>query len=84
VKHLVLVFSFLVIGCTSLKDVGESSQNSKATVGIEDGQLIYKGEITETSNNVIFSLFRAAELKPNRLLISSQGGEIGAGMDLGQ
>lgn len=83
-KHLFLVFTFLVIGCTSLKDVGESSQNSEAFVGIEDGNLIYQGEITETSNNMIFSLFRAAELKPNRLLISSQGGEIGAGMDLGQ
>ena len=84
VKNLVLVFTFLIVGCTSLKDVAESSQNSEAFVGIEDGQLIYKGEITETSNNVIFSLFRASELKPNRLLISSQGGEIGAGMDLGQ
>lgn len=84
VKHIVLVFSFLVVGCTSLKDVGESSHNPEAFVGIEDGNLIYQGEITEASNNVIFSLFRAAEFKPNRLLISSQGGDIGAGMDLGQ
>ena len=83
-KHLVLVFSFFVVGCTSIKDVSENSRNSESFVGIEDGNLIYQGKITEASNDVIFSSYRDAELKPNRLLISSQGGEIGAGMTLGQ
>lgn len=83
-KYLVFVFSFLVVGCASLKNAGESSQNSDVFVGIKNGSLIYKGEITETSNNAIFSLFKDAELKPSRLIISSNGGEIGAGMDLGR
>lgn len=83
-KYLVLVFSFLVVGCTSLKDVSESSRNSDYFIGIKDGNLIYQGEITEASNDVIFSSYRDAEFKPNRLLISSRGGEIGAGMNLGQ
>lgn len=83
-KHLVLIFSFLVVGCTSLKNTGESSQNVEIYVGIQNGNLIYQGEITEASNNAIFSLFNDAEFKPSRLVISSNGGEIGAGMDLGR
>lgn len=83
-KYLVLVFSFLIVGCTSLKNTGESSQNTEIFVGIENGYLIYQGKITETSNNAIFSLFNAAERKPSRLVISSNGGDIDAGMDLGR
>ncbi|QBL08216.1 hypothetical protein E0Z06_01160 [Rheinheimera sp. D18] len=83
-KHLVLVFSFLVVGCTSLNNAGESSQNAEIYVGIKNGNLIYQGKITEASNNAIFSLLNDAELKPSRLVITSNGGEIGAGMDLGR
>lgn len=83
-KHLVLIFSFLVVGCTSLKSTGESDQNTEIYIGIKNGNLIYKGEITEASNSAIFSLFNDAEFKPRRLVISSNGGEIGAGMDLGR
>lgn len=82
-KHLVLVLFFLIVGCTSLKNTGESSPNSEISVGIENGNLIYQGEISEAANNAIFSLFKDAELKPSRLIISSNGGEIGAGIDLG-
>jgi len=84
VKYLILIFSFLVIGCANLKIIGESDQNTEVYVGIKNGNIIYRGEITETSNNVIFSLFNGAELKPSRLVITSNGGEIGAGMDLGR
>ena len=83
-EHLVLIFSFLIVGCTSLKNTGESDQNTEIYVGIKNGNLIYQGEITEASNNAIFSLFNDAEFKPRRLVISSNGGEIGVGMDLGR
>ena len=83
-KYLVLVFCFLVVGCTSLNNAGESSQNAEIYVGIKNGNLIYQGKITEASNNAIFSLFNDAEFKPSRLVISSNGGEIDAGMDLGR
>ncbi|MCF4009639.1 hypothetical protein [Rheinheimera sp. UJ63] len=83
-KYFFLVFCFMVVGCTSLKNTAENSQNAEMDVDIKNGNLIYQGEITETSNNAIFSLFNNAEFKPNRLVISSNGGEIGAGMDLGR
>lgn len=81
---LVLAFSVLVVGCASLNDVNESSQSPETYVGIENGMLIYSGGITEISNNSIFALFNEAEVKPKRLLITSQGGEIDAGLALGQ
>lgn len=83
-KIFVLLFSVLVVGCTSVNNAGGNNQNPEAFVGIENGNLVYRGGITETSNNAIFALFNDAEVKPGRLLITSQGGEIGAGLDLGQ
>lgn len=81
-RFLIFLFSFLVTGCASVDDVG-GDQKNRSFVGIKNGNLIYQGEITRPSNNSIFSLFRSAETKPNRLLISSHGGEIGAGLALG-
>lgn len=81
-KSLIFLFSFLVTGCASVADV-ENSQKNSSFVGIKGGNLIYQGEITEESNNSIFSSFRNAKIKPNRLLISSHGGAIGDGLALG-
>lgn len=78
-KFLPLIFCFLIISCTTVRD---SSPKHESFVGVKDGNLIYEGKITEASNDAIFVSFRDAKLKPNRLLISSNGGEIGAGMDL--
>ncbi|GHG71528.1 hypothetical protein GCM10010919_22920 [Alishewanella longhuensis] len=83
-KHLILILIFLVVGCTSLKNTDDSGPNTEIYVGIKNGNLIYQGRITEASNNAIFSLFNDAEFKPRRLVISTNGGEIGAGIDLGR
>lgn len=83
-KYLVLMFSLLVIGCANLTSTGGSGQSTEVFVGIKNGKIIYQGEITEASNNTIFALFNDAELKPSRLVITSNGGEIGAGMALGR
>lgn len=73
----------MVVGCSSSTPGSETSQEPQPYVGIENGNMIYNGEIAEESNNSIFALFENAEIKPKRLLIWSQGGEIDAGLALG-
>lgn len=83
-KIFVLLLSVLVVGCTNLNSTGGSNLNSETFVEIEGENLIYKGRVTEVSNNRVFALFENTEIKPKRLLITSQGGEIGAGLILGE
>jgi hypothetical protein len=82
----VRLFSFIslvgIIGCTSVVSNTSNNPEKELFVGIRDGRLIYKGSITETANRDIFEAFRTAENKPERLLISSVGGDIKLGMEL--
>ena len=51
--------------------------------GIKNGALVYEGEITHESNTLLFNAFKKTENKPSRLIVTSLGGEIGAGLELG-
>lgn len=55
-----------------------------ARVAASDGQLVYEGEITEQANKALFALYGNLDPKPAVLAIRSEGGEINAGMDLGE
>lgn len=77
---LPLIFCFFIISCAT---VSHNGKKPESFVGIKGGSLRYSGEITKTSNQVIFAAFNNLELKPKRLLIDSIGGEIGAGIELG-
>jgi len=51
--------------------------------GVRDGRLVYKGEITKSANAAIFQAYSINKVKPDRLVITSKGGEIDAGLELG-
>lgn len=55
-----------------------------ADVYLEQQKLVYRGEINQKNNQAAFDLFNAAEIKPTRLAISSGGGNVDLGMDLGE
>lgn len=83
-KVLVLVL-ILILGlnaCTS-KNNQTIAPKEESFVGIMNDELIYQGEITQISNTIIFKSFMQAEIKPDKLIISSQDGDISLGMELG-
>lgn len=82
-KFLCFILILGICGCTSGVDY-KNSQIDNLNVRIENGNLIYNGSISETANKIIFRAFKDAESKPNRLVISSTGGDIEAGIALGQ
>lgn len=80
------LFIFVLLGsvaCTSF-DTEKNDVESNFFVGIQNDVLVYEGSITKSSNLVTFQAFENAKKKPKRLVISSPGGEIGAGMELGE
>lgn len=81
-KFLTLIFISIISACTAVIDP-TNSQKSNSNVGIKNGYLVYEGTITEAANKAIFKAFNAAHHKPKRLLISSTGGELELGMELG-
>ena len=81
---ILLIFAFLgLAACTSL-DREKNNVQDDFSVGIENGGLIYEGTIKKSSNLATFRAFEKAKDKPKRIIISSPGGEIGAGMQLGE
>lgn len=81
-KGCVLLLLVLLSGCSSLtRDA--VTQPEQTFAGLRDGVLVYEGEITEDANNSLFAAYDGASEKPTRLIISSTGGDIGAGMALG-
>ena len=63
----------------------EQYQNEKMEfAGFKSGDLVYEGAITKELNQNVFEAFRNADTKPKKLMISSPGGEIGLGMELGE
>ncbi|MDO6712789.1 hypothetical protein Q4567_18795 [Aliiglaciecola sp. 2_MG-2023] len=71
------------VACTSV-DAGKDNVQSNFFAGIQNDVLVYEGTITKSSNLAIFQAFEKAKEKPKRLIISSPGGDVGAGMELGE
>lgn len=82
-KFSILFLVFVLTGCTNLSI--DSAEDKKGTVaGLEGGILFYNGSITSAANNTLFETFNNSEVKPKRLIITSPGGEIRVGMELGR
>lgn len=60
------------------------SFNVSARVFIESDSLVYQGEISKQNNLDAFSFYQDASVKPSVLVITSGGGNIDLGMDLGE
>lgn len=80
-KLLVLIF-VLLSGCASTIDDPDFA-NEASFAGIQDGYLLYTGFLSEESNQKLFAAYENAASKPTRLLISSGGGDIRIGLELG-
>lgn len=50
----------------------------------EDGSIVYVGGITDAANARAIGIYARSEVKPERVIISSPGGSIRAGLDLGE
>ncbi|MDP4537923.1 hypothetical protein Q3O60_17205 [Alkalimonas collagenimarina] len=70
------IFFFLIISLPSTVDA-DVSINSH-------GNIEYSGSITEAKNDVVFALYDNAPIKPKRLIISSPGGVVEYGIQLGE
>jgi hypothetical protein len=46
--------------------------------------LVYKGGLSKEANERLFKLYKNARVKPHLLKITSGGGDIDLGMDLGE
>lgn len=60
------------------------SFNLSAKVYIESDALVYQGEISKQNNLDAFTFYQDASVKPSVLVITSGGGNIDLGMDLGE
>lgn len=81
-----IVALLLIAGCASTPDAPPRLPPEPGEHGAIDarGRLQYAGMITPSANAVVMESFDRAEVKPQTLLITSPGGGIVAGMDLGE
>jgi hypothetical protein len=49
----------------------------------EPGALVYQGHLSQAANELIFTIYKNAQVKPKVLRINSGGGDVNLGMDLG-
>ena len=52
-------------------------------VWLTDDAIYYRGDLSEARNQRVYDLYEEAVQKPNLLVISSGGGEVHLGLDLG-
>ncbi|GGF60393.1 hypothetical protein [Alteromonas lipolytica] len=81
-RVLLLIALFGLVACSS-KYSEQTAADRNVYTGVNDGQLLYEGELTFESNDAIFAAYNKASSRFDRLVISSSGGDIGAGMELG-
>jgi len=73
----------VVLSIVLLTGCALSRQSSKV-YWEQPGALVYQGGLTKAANERIFELYAGARVKPRLLKITSGGGDIHLGMDLGE
>lgn len=81
-KFPIVVIALLLGGCAAAIDK-PTAEPEPDFVGVRDGHLVYRSGISEEANQALFEAYKNAFEKPTRLLVSSRGGEIGLGLELG-
>ena len=79
IKYTFLFSVFFLFSCAT-----NHSKVVKSRVYIEDNKLIYIGKIEKTLNEKAFLIYDESIVKPTTLAITSQGGEVHSGLDLGE
>lgn len=76
----VLVLSLILAGCASApRGASETRVELDA-----DGRLVYVGEITDAANVKAKDIYARVAVKPETFVVTSPGGSIEAGLDLGE
>lgn len=75
-----ILFAFVVVGFAGAANAGGESTR----VFVENGELHYDGFLEQDANDRLFALFDSLGEKPSRLVITSGGGDVGVGLDLGE
>lgn len=83
-RFLLVTIVLLITSCSSIRPIKQNIETPESIVNIEGRILFFQGELTSKNNQKIFESFDNAEVKPNLLSIHSGGGEIGAGIELGE
>lgn len=80
----ILYFIFSVLGL-AVTVASVNAEEPETTIALNDkNHIIYNGIITNDANQSLFDLYALSTNKPQRLVISSGGGDIQLGMDLGE
>lgn len=58
--------------------------SAETTVCVEGGEILYDGGLTEEANKMVFDLYSQQSAKPTTLSITSPGGPIHVGLELGE
>lgn len=74
----VLCCSILLLSAVPLHSGAET------TVNIEGKEIIYNGGLDREANEAVFGLFSRQDIKPTTLTITSRGGPIHLGLELGE
>lgn len=78
----VLFTGVLVGSCTTIENL-RFRYTDYAQVSIQGDTVTFKGSMNAEANQKLFKLYKEAEVTPSRLLITSGGGDVMLGMELG-
>lgn len=77
---VVILLAVIISACASAP-----RGSSETRVELDDaGRIVYAGSITDAANARAMGIYARAEVKPTTFVISSPGGSIKAGLDLGE
>ena len=79
---MVLFTGGLVSSCMTI-EILRFRYTDYAQVSIQGDTLTFKGSMNAEGNKKLFRLYEEADVKPNRLLITSGGGDVMLGIELG-
>ncbi|MFV0595070.1 hypothetical protein [Shewanella sp.] len=82
-KILLIIIVLGLTACASKTDE-PSTDDYQTFSGLKNGELIYQGPITKASNEALFEAYEKSDKSPQKLVVSSPGGNISLGMELGK
>jgi len=70
--------------CSILLATASLPSSAETTVYMEGGEILYHGGLTEEANEMVFDLYRRQSTKPTTLTVTSTGGPVHVGLELGE
>jgi len=83
-RSILFSITLVALSACTIIDRDKSPDEPAEFVGIRDGALVYEGGIDSHANSRLFKAYDLSSYKPTRLVVSSVGGDIEAGLELGE